>query len=74
MRTIDVKGKVADGKLTVEVPPDLAPGEHNVKLVIEDTGGDPRRDKAVEFLVIHVDSWPTGYTFSREELYEDADR
>lgn len=38
MRTIQTRGSVSeDGKLTIQVPSDVAPGEHAVTIVI----GDP---------------------------------
>ena len=38
MRTIETTGVVSnDGKLTVDVPPDVRPGEHRVVVVIDDT-------------------------------------
>lgn len=74
MRTIETHAVVtADGKLTMQVPPVVKPGEHLVKLVIEETqntnGGQP-----AEFLVIHVDSWPEGLSFRREDMYGDDGR
>jgi hypothetical protein len=37
MRTIETRGTVtADQKLTIDVPPDIAPGEHQIVVVIAD--------------------------------------
>jgi hypothetical protein len=74
MRSIDLDAVVTeDGKLIVTVPPDIRPGEHHVRLVVEEPP-DPRRDGTVEFLVIHVDSWPTDLSLSREAMYGDDGR
>jgi len=42
MRTIQTRGTVSeDRKLTIDVPPDVTPGEHQVVVVIDDVpGGD----------------------------------
>lgn len=73
MRTIETRGTVIEGKLTVQVPPDLSPGEHQVKLVIEEAQGEASRH-AAEFLVIHVDSWPEGISFRRVDMYGEDGR
>jgi hypothetical protein len=37
VRTIQTRGTVSpEGKLTVALPPDIAPGEHQVVIVIDD--------------------------------------
>ena len=44
MRTIQTRGTVSpEGKLTVALPPDVAPGEHQVVIVIDDV---PSQDLA----------------------------
>ena len=45
MRTIQTRGTVSpEGKLTVALPPDITPGEHQVVIVIDDV---PSHDLAV---------------------------
>lgn len=74
MRTIKTDAVVTkEGKLTVQVPPDVMPGEHKVKLVIEDAEVEKEGGPA-EFLVIHVDSWPDGLSLRREDMYGDEGR
>jgi len=44
MRTIQTRGTVSpEGKLTVALPPDVAPGEHQVVIVLDDV---PSQDLA----------------------------
>jgi hypothetical protein len=44
MRTIQTRGTVSpEGKLTVALPPDITPGEHQVVIVIDDV---PSQDLA----------------------------
>ncbi len=74
MRTIETDATVTkDGRLVVEVPPDVPPGQHHVKLMIEEPT-DARKDGTTEFLVIHVDSWPDNLSLSREDIYGDEGR
>jgi hypothetical protein len=74
MRTIETQATVTkDGTLTIQVPPDIRPGKHRVKLVIEEFQGLPGSQQA-EFLVIHVDRWPEGLSFRREDIYGDDGR
>jgi hypothetical protein len=74
MRTIETHAVVSDdGKLTIQVPPDVTPGEHQVKLIIEEFQNQ-NGEQPAEFLVIHVDSWPEGLSFRREDMYGDEGR
>jgi hypothetical protein len=74
MRTIETNARVTeDGELTIHVPPDVPPGVHRVKLVVEDPL-DTGKPKPSEFLVIHIDSWPEGLSLRREDMYGDDGR
>ena len=68
--TVDEKGLA-----TVRLPPDVTPGPHEAVLVIEEAlaqnkrpimEGFPRHDVKVDL--------PEGFTFRREELYDDSGR
>jgi hypothetical protein len=63
------------GVTTLKLPPGIAPGEHEVVLVIGDATaakqapimeGFPRHDVKVDL--------PEGFTFRREDLYDDSGR
>ena len=76
MRTIETVVNVNEqGVAMLRMPPDIAPGEHKVVVVIEedpitrpkiDMSTFPRHDVAVDL--------PEGFTFRREELYDDSGR
>ena len=60
---------------TLLMPPEVAPGNHEVVLVIEEPT-PPRRTSVLEGFPRHdvaVDV-PEGFSFRREELYDDSGR
>lgn len=76
MRTLTTKAVVtADHTLTVPVPEDLSPGEHQVTVIIEDETPSPSKNP------LRMD-WPAHAvalvepenTFRREDLYGDDGR
>lgn len=78
MRTIETTATIAaDGTLTLKLPPDIAPGEHQVVLVIDEAKPSLRERAAVEpFPVLQVSAWgyPPDETFRREDMYGDDGR
>ena len=76
MKTIETVISVDEhGMATLRMPPDVTPGEHKVVMVIEespftrpkfDMSTFPRHDVEVDL--------PEGFTFRREELYDDSGR
>jgi hypothetical protein len=81
MKTIETMGRVSpDGTLTIQVPPDVEPGEHQVVVVIDDplparngqidsleTGPAP-----LDFPVRNYGPWPSGLSLRREDMYDDG--
>lgn len=79
MRTIETQVTVTqDGQLTVQIPaPAIPPGEHRAVLVIDEhvAAASVRVPKPpLALKVWKWESWPTGATFRREDLYEDDGR
>jgi hypothetical protein len=75
MRTIETTVTVApDGTLTVQVPPDVTPGTHQIVLVIDDWPRKARGSQLGAFPVISVGSWPPALSMRREDIYGDAGR
>ncbi len=75
MRTIETVGTVTpDGTLTIDVPPDVEPGEHQVVVMIDMKPGSDEEEAALGFPVIDVDAWPTDLSLRREEMYGDWGR
>ncbi len=76
MKTIETTALVGDDrKLTVQVPPDVAPGPHQILVVID----VPRSARPQTWT---MDDWPVhdaaladpNFTMRREELYSDDGR
>ncbi len=76
MITVQTRVTVDDkGVATLRLPPSVTPGEHKVVLVIEESPS-PRKTSIMEGFPRHdvkVDL-PEGFTFRREELYDDSGR
>ncbi|MBN9387124.1 MAG: hypothetical protein J0I20_03655 [Chloroflexi bacterium] len=87
MRTIELTANVTeDGKLVINLPADISPGEHRAVLVIDEQVIQPNDSPAEVNLVskdgqlkplldvqmIEWDSLPEDTSFSREQLYDDA--
>lgn len=66
-----------DGKLIVQLPPSIPPGEHRVLLVIED-GTRPMQARIYKqplgLNVLKWEAWPADSTFRREDIYGDEGR
>lgn len=75
MRTIETTVTVEpDGKLVLQLPPDIAPGEHRIVLVIEEQPMMAEKESSLDFPVIEVDRWPEDLSLRREDLYDDFGR
>jgi hypothetical protein len=71
MRTIETTAIVeANGTLTVQVPSEVAPGEHQVVVVIEDMARPVPEQPHPPFSVIHVGSWPATLSLRRKDRKE----
>ena len=77
MKAIETTGMVtADGKITIQLPPDIPPGEHQIVLVIdkESVTKEKRLVDQRKHLPLKFSAYPVGLvkeslTFRREDLY-----
>ena len=75
MRTIETVVTVEpDGKLVLQLPPEIAPGEHRIVLVIEDQPVVAEKRPAFDFPVIDVGEWSEDLSLRREDMYSDFGR
>ena len=75
MRTIETKGTVSsDGRLSVAMPQDIAPGEHNLVIVIDEEPIEPPAAESPELMVFRIGSWPEDISLRREAMYDDRGR
>ncbi|HSH77548.1 MAG TPA: hypothetical protein VLA19_03340 [Herpetosiphonaceae bacterium] len=73
MRTIETTATISpDGTLMVQVPSDVAPGQHRIVLVIDPEADEPPVRTPRPPLEYHVspwEGWPADSTFRREDIY-----
>jgi len=75
MTTIETTTVVGpDRKLTVQLPPDVAPGAHRVRIVVDDPGAAKMRSRLDDFPTIDLGPWPQFESLRRESLYGDDGR
>ena len=71
MRTLELIGQVEhDGRLTVQLPSDIPPGEHQIVLVIDERPLTPSESRVLDdFPVDDYGPWPEGLSLRREDIY-----
>ncbi len=74
MKAIETTAVIGnDRKLSVQLPPDVTPGQHHVVLVIEELL--PAATTSLnDFPTIDLGPWPVGLSLSREDMYGDDGR
>ncbi|MEC4991595.1 MAG: hypothetical protein SAJ37_22905 [Oscillatoria sp. PMC 1068.18] len=80
MKTIQTTVTVtSEGKVTIQLPPDIPPGEHEVAVVIDEKilpkeEAVTQERPPLNFPVIHVESWPENLSLRREDMYDEWGR
>lgn len=75
MRTIETTATVTpDGTLVARVPSDIAPGEHQVVLVIAERIEEPGERPPLDLPVHDFGPWPADLPLRREDMYDDWGR
>lgn len=75
MKTIETTATVTnDGKMTVQVPPDIAQGEHRVVVVIEEQPIKKETQSLADFPVRDYGPWPANLSLRREDMYDEWGR
>jgi hypothetical protein len=75
MRTIETIATVTnDGKLTIQIPSDIVPGEHKVVVVIEEQPRKKEKQPLADFPVRDYGPWPENLSLQREDMYDDWGR
>ena len=75
MRTIETTAVVTeDGKLTITLPPDVTPGEHQVVIVIEEQVSMKGDRPPLDLPVRDYGPWPENLSLRREDMYDDWGR
>ena len=72
MRMIETTAIITDeGTLTVQVPPDITPGDHHIVVIIDEQPTVQAPRPLLEFAAYPVGLTAPERTFRREELYDD---
>jgi len=75
MRTIEATAVVTeDRKLTITLPSDIAPGEHQVVIVIEEQVSVKGDRPPLDLPARDYGPWPESLSLRREDLYDDWGR
>ena len=80
MKTIETTATVLPGgKVTVQLPADIPPGEHQIVLVIDELSPSEKQVNKKErpplnFPVDSYGSWPADLSLRREDMYGDSGR
>ena len=73
MRTVEtVVSVMAGGTLTLQVPVDIPPGEHQAVLVIDEHPIPQKKRPPLKFSAYPVGLVSENFTFRREDLYGDG--
>jgi len=62
-----------DGKLTIDMPAEVPPGEHQYVIVIDKEPTEEQRGTIV-FSVFDVGQWPENLSLRREDMYDEWGR
>ena len=71
MRTIETTATVTnDGKMTVQVPPDIPPGDYRVVMVIDEQLVTEKKRPPLNFPVDDWELWPGDIPMRREDKHK----
>jgi hypothetical protein len=74
MRTIETTAEVgADGKLVVQMPPDVPPGPHRVVVVVEEQPAERPKREPLTIIPFDVGIIDPNFTYRREDLYGEME-
>ena len=72
MQTIQAIAIVTDdGELTLRMPKTIAPGPHQVVLVVDEEAMAAADQSRTDFPVVDIGVWPDDFSLRREDLYDD---
>lgn len=75
MRTIEATVEIPeDGRLTLQLPPDVPRGRRRIVLVVEEQLEERKAALLADFPVVDVGPWPEGLSLRREDLYDERGR
>ena len=75
MKTIETTVTVTeDGKMTIQVPSDIPPGEHHIVMVIEEQLATKHDRPSLNLPARDYGPWPERFSLRREDMYGEWGR
>ena len=75
MRTLECQVHVDESRrASLQFPPDIAPGEHRIVIVVEEEGSKASLDPLQGLPTVHAAQWLAGISLRREDMYGDDGR
>jgi hypothetical protein len=75
MKTIEAVVEIpADGRLTLQLPPDVPRGRRRIVLVVEEQVAEIPATTLDDFPVDYYGPWPEGLSLRREDIYDERGR
>jgi len=73
--TIEATATVTlEGKVTIQLPATVPPGNHKLVLVIDEQPVSPEQRTPFDFPVHDAGAWPETLSLRREDMYDDWGR
>lgn len=75
MRTLECQVVVDEARrASLQFPPDIAPGEHHVVIVVEEAPGKAPSNPLKGLPTVRAAKWLAGVPLKREDMYGDNGR
>lgn len=75
MRTIETTATItSDGKIIMQLPADIPPGEHRVVVVIDEYPLKKEQRPPLDLPAHDYGPWPADFSLRREDMYDDWGR
>jgi hypothetical protein len=75
MKTIEIRATVTeDHKVTLQLPPDVEPGEHEMVVTIMSEAKPNGKPSTFDLPVHNCGMWPENLSLRREDMYDEWGR
>ena len=75
MKTLEYQVHVDEARrASLQFPPDIAPGEHRIVIVVEEGENKAPLDPLQDLPTVRAAEWLAGVSLRREDMYGDDER
>ena len=75
MRTLEYQVHIDEARrASLQFPPDIAPGEHRIVIVVEEDQSRASLDPLQDLPTVRAAEWLAGVSLRREDMYGDDER